>query len=117
MPTFGTLTLETPDGTYQYSDLQITAGVTVTVTSLVCDGTSDYQIDLKGTADHATISAASGSFTVTYTDVENLQATGGATFYYGTGSTITGDTTGWSAPSGGLALPIIDYHYNHMRAA
>ena len=105
--TFGAITVETPDATYPYSDTQITVDKTVTCTGLTCDGTSDYQIDLKGTADHATLSCASGTITVTYTDVENLQATGGATFYYGTGSTITGDTTGWTAPGGGGGGPAV----------
>lgn len=115
--TFGTLTLETPDATYQYSDLQLTASTTTTVTGLVIDGTADYKPNLSSTTStHATISDASGENTVTNCLITGVNATGGATFTLSTGASIADDETGWTAP-GGTALPVFEYYYQHMRAA
>lgn len=110
---FAALTLETPDATYQYSDLKLTTGTDTDITSLVIDGTADYKPNLASTTStHATISCASGAYTVTNCLITAVNAEGGATFNLGTGASIADDETGWTA-AGGLSIPVAMHHYLH----
>lgn len=95
--TFGVLTLETPDVTYQYSDLQLTAETTTVISSLVIAGTSSYKPNLTSTTStHATISDSSGTNIVTNCHITAVDATGGATFALGSGASITDGEVGWT---------------------
>ena len=81
------------------SSIVIQNSTTITVTSLVCAGTSGNVItltsDLSGTA--ATISQASGTVSGDYMSIKDCHATGGANFYAGplSHSTNVSNTTGW----------------------
>lgn len=111
--TFAALTLETPDATYQYSDLQLTASTTTTCTSLVIDGTADYKPNFASTTStHAVISDSSGTNTVTNCLITAVNAAGGATFTLGTGASIADDETGWTTV-GGVSIPVFMHHYLH----
>lgn len=109
--TFGSMTLETPDATYQYSDLKLTAGTDQTITSLVVDGTADYQINiLSATPDTpAVLSDTTGTNALTYCTVTDITAEGGATWNVLTadGNVDGGGTTGWTWTVGGRKRLII----------
>jgi hypothetical protein len=96
---FGSFTLETPDVTYQYSDIQFTAGTTTTVSSFVADGTASYPINITsvgGAATH-TLLDASGNNTVTYCNISYSSVDGGGGWYAMTtsGNTNGGNNAGW----------------------
>lgn len=94
--TFGMITLETPDETYQYSHLQFPAGVTTAVTGFVSNGTATYQ-NIATSSAAFTLSDTTGTNTLTYTTLAYSQATGGATFLAPTssGNIDGGNNTGW----------------------
>jgi len=100
--TFGIITEETPDATYQYSHLQLPGSVTITCTDLVSDGTASYQNNLQAASGTATLSCAAGSVDLTYTTITNMIAQGGATFNALTtnGNVDGGGNTGWIFSSG-----------------
>lgn len=105
---FGTLTCETPDATYQYSDLQLTVSTDQTITSLVATGTGDYKINILSTSagTAATLSDTTGTNTVSYCTIKDITAEGGATWDAsdGTNTNVSGNT-GWEWPAvtgGGL---------------
>ena len=96
--TFGVFTLETPDATYNFSDVAFTAGETYTVSSFVADGTASYLINISSvTAAAHTLSDSGGTNTVTYCNIYNSNAGGGATWNSLTsaGNTDQGGNTGW----------------------
>ncbi len=97
--TFGVITMETPDITYQFSHLQLPAGVTTTCTSFVSDGTASYQNSLLSSSAAAhTLSDTGGTNTLTYTTIAYSQAEGGATWIAlpSAGNVDGGNNTGWS---------------------
>jgi hypothetical protein len=118
--TFGALTLETPDATYQYSDLQLTSGTTTTVSSLVSDGTASYKIGLKAVTggSAATISDTTGANTLSNTTIQDITATGGAVWSALTtsGNTDVSGNTGWTwiTASGIPAGLFIGRRHKHM---
>ena len=104
--TFGTVTQETPDATYQYAGIRFTAATTTTVAGIVADGTASYQLTRSSiTAATHTISDASGTNTVTYNTITNSIATGGATFnaLLTAGNVDGGGNTGWLFAAAGPA--------------
>lgn len=114
--TFGSFTLETPDDTYQYSDVKFTAGTTTTVTSFVATGTSSYNINIQSvTGSTHTLSDSAGTNTVSYCTIANSVAEGGATWDADDGTnTDGGGNTGWVWPvGGGLPIPVAMHHYLH----
>lgn len=94
--TFGSFTLETPDASYNYSDLQFTAGTTTTVTSFTATGTASYPININSSTNAAhTLSDTTGTNTAAYCNLTNSTATGGATWDASNESTNGGNNTGW----------------------
>lgn len=115
--TFGTVTQETPDATYQYAGIRFTAATTTTVAGIVADGTASYQITRSSiTAATHTISDASGANTVTYNTITNEIATGGAVFTSLTsaGNVNGGGNTGWLFSSGGFLNRNYWWGRNHL---
>lgn len=89
--TTGTLTYLTPAGTLElYSDVGA-----IPVSTLNIQGTAGNLITFNG-PDIATITKASGTVTVDYVSMNNIVATGGATFTAGSHSFDNGGNTGWS---------------------
>lgn len=115
--TFGVLTLETPDATYQYSGIKFTAATTTTISSIVADGTVSYQITLGSiTAATHTISDSGGTNSLSYVTPSYSIATGGATFNALTadGNVDGGNNTGWIFSSG-IKIPIAMLHQRYRR--
>jgi hypothetical protein len=109
--TFGVITLETPDATYQYSEWNPTAGTQTNFTDLVADGHADYDIFIHSVTDAThTLNCTSGSIDVTNCTIKNSIATGGATFNSLTanGCTDGGGNTGWAFAAGPTMLVIAD---------
>jgi fibronectin-binding autotransporter adhesin len=105
--TFGVLMMETPDATYQYSDLQLTSGTTTTVSSLVADGTASYKIGLKSVTggSAATISDTTGANTVSNMTIQDITVSG-ATFTANTSTDVSGNS-GWIWPSTGIPAGLL----------
>jgi hypothetical protein len=100
--TFGALTLETPDVTYQYSDIQLPASVTTTITSLVATGTADYTININSSSGaYHTLSDTAGTNTVSYATITYSHAEGGATWISSvdSGNVNGGNNSGWDFSS------------------
>lgn len=108
--TFGAVTLETPDATYQYSDAIFPLLTSTTVTSFTADGTADYPIAFSGDFDDA-----SGTNTVSYCVISNSDVSGGAIWDASNNCTDGLGNTGWDFVSGG-SIPVFHHYYNHMRA-
>ncbi|MEQ9403747.1 MAG: MBG domain-containing protein [Cyclobacteriaceae bacterium] len=89
--TFNTLTLDA--GT----DIELRAGITITVNDLVAVGTADDPIAIYSVTQGstATISQASGTVEAFYLELEDITATGGATFN-AFSSLDNGNVTGWT---------------------
>lgn len=108
--TFGTVTCETPNVTYQYSGIKFPQGVTTNLTSLVADGAASYPITLTSSdgAHAATLRDTSGTNKVTNCAITWLPVTGGATWTAaaGDGNTLDANSTGWNAPVGGGGLSL-----------
>jgi hypothetical protein len=108
--TFGAVTLETPDATYQYSDIQFTSGTDNNITSLVATGTSSYTISIKAVtgASAATLSDTTGTNTLQYCTIQDITVEGGATFDVsdGTSTNVSGNT-GWTWPSAGATFTVL----------
>ncbi len=93
--TFGIITLETPDATYQYSHLQLPASATTTCTGFVSNGTSSYQNSLNSSSAAAhTLSDTAGTNNVTYTTITYSTVTGGAV-WLAKDCVDGGNNTGW----------------------
>lgn len=105
--TFGALTLETPDASYRYSDLQLTSGTTTTVSALVADGTASYKIGLKSVTggSAATISDTTGANTVSNMTIQDITVSG-ATFTANTSTDVSGNS-GWIWPSTGIPAGLL----------
>ena len=97
--TFGAVTCETPDVTYQYSGIKFPQGVTTTLTSLVADGTASYVIPITSSdgAHAATLSDTTGTNTVSYCAIDWTAPTGGATW-----NTVSCTNGGHNVDGGGL---------------
>jgi len=110
--TFGSITLETPDATYQYSDIQFTSG-TDQDTSLAATGTDDYNISIKAVTGGvaATLSDTTGTSTVSYCVIQDMTVEGGAIWDAsdGTNTNVSGNT-GWTWPTGGVAANLFFCH-------
>jgi len=109
--TFGVFTLETPDVTYQYSEVNFTAATQTNITDMVADGHADYDIYIHSvTAATHTLNCTSGSIDVTNCTITNSIATGGATFnsLAANGCTDGGGNTGWIFAAGATILVIAD---------
>lgn len=96
--TFGALTIETPDATYQYSDLKLPGSATTTITSLVSDGTASYKPNLQAASGTATLSDTTGTNTLSNTTITGITAQGGATWlaYLSSGNVDGTGNTGWT---------------------
>lgn len=116
--TFGAFTCETPDATYNYSDVQFTSGTDQNITSLVATGTSSYTISIKAVtgASAAALSDTTGTNTVSYCTIQDMTAEGGATWDAddGTNVNVSGNT-GWTWPSANEYRMIYHNHYLQMR--
>lgn len=94
----------TISGSNIFNDLKFTAGKTVnltagtiqTVTSLTANGTDTDAITIQSTSagSPATISKASGTVNVLYCSIKDITATGGAVFFAGVSTDVSGNT-GW----------------------
>ena len=107
--TFGAVTLQTPDATYNYSNIKFTAGTTTTLTGFSAVGTSLYTINIQSATSAAhTLSCASGTISVKYCTITYSHAGGGATWNASVsyGNVNGGNDTGWNfnAIAGGLGL-------------
>jgi len=96
----GTLTLgSTRALTLTNGTLLLTAGTTNTVGSFVTTGTTQKYLGSTVAGTQATISAASGTNTVTNLTIQDSNATGGATWdAYSLTNVNAGNNTGWFLP-------------------
>jgi hypothetical protein len=96
----GTLTLgSTRALTLTNGTLLLTAGTTNTVGSFVTTGTTQKYLGSTVVGTQATISAASGTNTVTNLTIQDSNATGGATWdAYSLTNVNAGNNTGWFLP-------------------
>jgi len=101
--TFGALTLETPDDTYAYSDLQLTSATDNTITSLEATGTATHTINLKATTggSAAKLSDTTGINTVSYCTIQDITVEGGAIWNAEKTCTDVSGNTGWTWLTGG----------------
>ncbi len=78
-------------------EVELQAGDVFTVNNLVADGTKHVPIIIKSDAagNEASFSKASGSITVSYVELQDIHAIGGATFTANE-SSDKGNTTGWT---------------------
>lgn len=87
-----TRTLTMTNGT-----LQLKAGVTSTVGGFATSGTNQKYLQSTLAGTQATLSCASGTISVSYLTIQDINATGGATWnaFYQQGNIDAGDNTGW----------------------
>lgn len=87
-----TRTLTMTNGT-----LQLKAGTTNTVGSFATSGTNQKYLQSTLAGTQATLSCASGTISVSYLTIQDINATGGATWnaFYQQGNIDAGDNTGW----------------------
>ena len=87
-----TRTLTMTNGT-----LQLKAGVTSTVGGFATSGTNQKYLQSTLAGTQATLSDASGTVSVSYLTIQDINATGGATWnaFYQQGNIDAGDNTGW----------------------
>lgn len=92
--TFATLTLTAG------KTVNVTAGTTQTVTSLVATGSAGNIITLRSTVAGSvfTIADTAGTNTCNFLDIKDCTASGGATFIAGDSSVDSGNNTGWTNP-------------------
>ena len=78
--------------------LQLKAGVTSTVGSFATSGTNQKYLRSTLTGSQATLSDASGANSLSYTTIQDIFATGGATWnaYYANGNIDGGNNTNWN---------------------
>jgi hypothetical protein len=81
--------------------VQFPASVTQTVSSFTVSGSAGNLISIRSSTfgARATLSKASGSVNSSYLDIQDSEATGGATWNAGVGSVNSGNNTGWNFPS------------------
>jgi hypothetical protein len=96
--TFGAITLETPDATYNYSDVTFPTATSTTCTSFSADGTADYTINIVGDLDDD-----AGENSVSYCTITDSDASGGADWIASTknGNVDGTGNTGWDFDPGG----------------
>lgn len=100
--TFGTLST-TASPLYIY----LQSGTTTTVTNFIVDGTSGNPITIASTVpgSQATLSKSSGTVTVTYCQIQDNNATGGATWdALSLTNTNLGNNAGWLFPASSSAF-------------
>jgi hypothetical protein len=86
--------------TFTNGTLQLAAGTTSTVGSFVTSGTTLKYLQSTTSGTQATISDASGTNTVTYLNIKDSNATGGATWdALATSNVNAGNNAGWSFSS------------------
>jgi hypothetical protein len=108
------------DGTGTHNITQA-AGSILTVTTFTVSGTPGHLITLNTDTpgSQATLSCASGVINSNYLNIQNSNATGGATWNAGANSTNGGNNSGWifgSTPVVSAYMPIIDYAANLSQA-
>lgn len=85
--------------TVQPATITLTAGTTQTVSAFGVSGTSGNLITLNSSSagSQATLSDSSGTNSVSFVSIKDINATGGATWgaYVGSGSVDAGNNTGW----------------------
>lgn len=85
--------------TFSKGTIKFKSGVTTTVGAFATSGTTQKSLLSTTGGSQATLSQASGSVTVTYLNLQDSAATGGATFTAtGTGNVNFGNNSGWSLP-------------------
>lgn len=104
----GSNTFDTLDSTKTVAHtLNLTSGTTTTVTTFGVTGTAGNVVTLTASTpgSQATLSKASGTVSVSYMDIIDSNATGGASWqaYLTNGNVDSGNNTGWifTAPAGG----------------
>lgn len=84
--------------TFSLGTLQLAASTTSTVGSFVTSGTTLKYLQSTTSGTQATLSDASGTNTVTYLSIKDINVTGGATWVASAASNINvGNNTGWSS--------------------
>lgn len=103
----GTVTYEFQDAltmgstralTFSGGTLKLKAGATSTVSSFVTSGTTQKYLQSTLAGSQATLSDASGTNSLSYTTIQDIFATGGATWnaYYASGNIDGGNNTNWN---------------------
>jgi hypothetical protein len=101
------MTLGATNGTLTFSSgtLQFQAGTTNTVASFITSGTTNKFLRSTTTGTQATLSQATGTVTVTYLNIQDSNATGGAIFdATALSNTNSGNNTGWLFTNGNFFL-------------
>lgn len=77
---------------------QLKAGVTSTIGSLATSGTNQKYLQSTVAGSQATLSCSSGTNSVSYVTIQDINATGGATWnaFYSNGNIDAGDNVGWN---------------------
>jgi hypothetical protein len=100
----GSNTLDTLANGVQPTTFTFTAGTTTTINTWSVSGTAGNLVTIgSATAASHTLSDPSGIVSANYLSISRSIATGGATWYAGSGSTDGGNNTGWifaDAPAG-----------------
>ena len=93
--TFNTIAVNTAGLT---NGLKLTSGTTQTISGLTTNGSSGNLAKLVAstTGSAATLSKSSGTVSVDYMSIQDITATGGASWHAGTNSTNVSGNTGWS---------------------
>lgn len=103
----GSNTFTTLQNTVQPTTFTFTAGTTQTVTNFNVNGTSGNLVTINSSSagSQATISKSSGTVTASYLAIQDINATGGATWDATNGTnTNLGNNAGWIFPGNMLAL-------------
>ncbi len=89
-------------------DLQLQAGDVFTINNLVATGTKHEPILIRSETEgaEATFNKSTGSINVSYVELQDIHATGGATFTANS-SVDNGNTTGWNIN----AISSLDYYW------
>jgi hypothetical protein len=104
---FNTITINSlSSGSTSQNTIVLAASSTQTVTNLNLNGLSGKLLTVEAASGTAAFSVASGNVCSNFLALNNVTATGGASFFGGGSSTYTGTTTGWTqsnCPTTGLA--------------
>jgi hypothetical protein len=78
-------------------ELRLTSGITVTCTNFTLTGSAGFLASIRAVTagSRATLTKASGKVSSDYLSIQDIAATGGATWYAGENSTNVSNNTGW----------------------
>ena len=119
--TFGAVTQETPDATYQFNGVTWPASETANnVASYGAVGTSSYDcfIQSSSAGSPAHLSDVAGTNTFSYCTIQDMHVLGGAVWDASDGfSHDVSGNDGWTWPGVGLSIPVAMATYNQIRRA